>query len=94
MIDKIFISQKRRSARQTGKRKKYLDDIDLHLSDEETTPQMASVLADISMDTEGRPGSSNVSIMGADEVAGVGKSETGTNALSRVPSICVLFIDY
>merc|ERR1712176_1087827 len=31
--------------------------------------------ADISMDTEGRPGSSNVSIMGADEVAGVGASD-------------------
>ena len=62
--------KKRRSARQTGKRKKYLDDIDLHLSDEETTPQMASVLADISMDGEGLPGSSNVSILGADEVAG------------------------
>merc|ERR1712025_625964 len=43
-------------------------------SDDETTPQMASVLADISMD-EGRPGSSNVSIMGADEVAGVGASD-------------------
>merc|ERR1712013_316389 len=42
---------------------------------EETTPQMASVLADISMDTDGRPGSSNVSIMGADEVAGVGASD-------------------
>ena len=56
---------------------KYLDDIDLHLSDEETTPQMASVLADISMDTDGRPGSSNVSIMGADEVAGVGESGPG-----------------
>ena len=49
-----------------------MDDIDLHLSDEETTPQMASVLADISMDGDGHPGSSNVSIMGADEVAGVG----------------------
>ena len=65
--------QKRRSARQTGKRKKYLDDIDLHLSDDDTTPQMASVLADISMDADAQPGSSNVSIMGADEVAGVGE---------------------
>ena len=76
-IVSLFDAQKRRSARQTGKRKKYLDDIDLHLSDEETTPQMASVLADISMDTDGRPGSSNVSIMGADEVAGVGESGPG-----------------
>ena len=38
---------------------------------------MASVLADISMDADAQPGSSNVSIMGADEVAGVGECRIG-----------------
>ena len=33
----VFLNQKRRSARHTNKRKKYLDDIDLNLSDDEGT---------------------------------------------------------
>lgn len=35
MIFQDFLSQKRRSARNT-KRKKYLDDVDLNLSDDDT----------------------------------------------------------
>ncbi len=34
-IQHFFILQKRRSGRNTNKRKKYLDDLDLNLSDEE-----------------------------------------------------------
>ena len=34
---KYYFDQKRRSARHTNKRKKYLDDIDLNLSDDEGT---------------------------------------------------------